>query len=400
MLRKNIGKVLMGYLVLGFSACEQPFSEVVTPLSVSQVASPDLALSTDLEQEYSAFTTQALTQGYLTRKLNHWLRFQHDRALLREVAFGCHKHPQSLKLIFAADALLYDRVMAVPELTAGMAQKPDLAVCLEQTVKPVSPTPVDLRPPNYTIPELNMVFSGMPAGSFQMGQEDLSMATPVHTVQLSEFHMQTTEVTQGQWATVMGAENWPENGPTEGLGVGASYPAYNLNWCDIVGEEGDAVNCQGYTDSFLKRMNQRYPGTYRLPTEAEWEYAGRSATTTPYACGEPQTGVCPDNMAWFGFPASTPEFPTGSRVVATKLPNAWGLYDMHGNVWEWVHDWYGDYPSTPQINPTGPVNGEQRVIRGGGWFFASEYMKVAMRVSHAPNGSRFSDVGFRLVRMP
>ena len=170
---------------------------------------------------------------------------------------------------------------------------------------------------------------------------DVSNELPVHTVNLTQsFYVQKTEVTQGQWREVMGTN--PSNFGT----CGDTCPVEMVSWDDI--------------QTFLATLNAQDPGkNYRLPTEAEWEYACRAGTTGDYG----GTGVA-DEMGWYSENAGSMTHP-----VAGKQPNAWGLFDMHGNVWEWVQDWYLDtyYSVSPTDDPTGPTIGTDRVLRGGGW---------------------------------
>jgi formylglycine-generating enzyme required for sulfatase activity len=260
---------------------------------------------------------------------------------------------------------------------------------------------------------LTMNFVSIPAGSFVMGSpEGVGHAgeRPQHTVHLSAFEMQTTEVTQKQWWDIMGA--WPEKPPTLANGLGDNYPIYNVTWCEIAGEEGDPVECAGYTDSFLKRLNDNYEGTYRLPTEAEWEYAARAGTTTDFNCGNsaPFAGnetSCPYHIGWFWENNTYAGVSYGAKPVAQKPANAWGLYDMHGNVWEWIQDlhyvWayqtlYGAHPRT---NPTGPQRpaGSGHVLRGGSWLENTSEARSASRPG-ASHPYTYADVGFRIVRQP
>ena len=145
--------------------------------------------------------------------------------------------------------------------------------------------------------------------------------------------------------------------------------------------------------AFLTTLNQRDPGkNYRLPTEAEWEFAARAGTTGDYNV----PGRSAEDLGW----VSTN---SGSRVrpVAQKVPNALGLFDMHGNVWEWVQDWYGAtyYSASPASDPAGPADGTNRVLRSGSWFDDALSARSAVRDLEAPAG-RFSNIGFRLVRNP
>jgi formylglycine-generating enzyme required for sulfatase activity len=137
---------------------------------------------------------------------------------------------------------------------------------------------------------------------------------------------------------------------------------------------------------------------YRLPTEAEWEYACRAGSTTDYYWGKnyPQT-TSADTLAIESSAVCFYNSPTGTQPVATKKPNAWGLYDMSGNVWEWCNDWYGSYSSGSQTDPTGPSTGTYRVLRGGSWNFNVLDLCSAARFGGAPV-NRLNYNGFRCVR--
>ncbi len=216
-------------------------------------------------------------------------------------------------------------------------------------------------------------FALIPAGQFQMGQAGI--ATPIRTVTLSAFRMQRTEVTQGQWRQVMAGTALAN--PSGFSNCGDTCPVERVSWLDI--------------QVFLQRLNQQDPGKgYRLPTEAEWEYAARAGTTGDYGIAGP---VC--SFAWVGDNNCSQG---KTWPVAQKPANAWGLHDMHGNVWEWVQDWYGPYPSTPQTNPTGPATGSVRVLRGGSWYNAI-HARSASRSGDTPS-TRGNGFGFRLARTP
>jgi formylglycine-generating enzyme required for sulfatase activity len=220
----------------------------------------------------------------------------------------------------------------------------------------------------------NDQFVNIPSGSFQMGQSGI--ATPVRTVTISRaLQMQRTEVTQGQWRAVMGTN------PSFFSSCGDTCPVENVSWLDV--------------QSFLTQLNQREPGRgYRLPTEAEWEYAARAGTSSDFSSG---ASIC--TFAWISDCGVNRPSP-----VAQKAANPWGLYDMHGNVWEWVSDWYGTYPSTNQTDPTGPTSGTMRVARGGSFGRSASEARSAFRQPDVPGGrltySGIPQGGFRLVRNP
>jgi formylglycine-generating enzyme required for sulfatase activity len=144
---------------------------------------------------------------------------------------------------------------------------------------------------------------------------------------------------------------------------------------------------------FIKRLNQKEGHTrYRLPTEAEWEYAARAGTTTAYSFGEDAKQL--GRYAWYG-----EDFASGStHPVGQKEPNGWGLYDVHGNVWEWVQDWYDEryYASSPSVDPTGPPSGSGHVVRGGSWHQTATSWRSAFRRQYDPDYRGIS-IGFRLV---
>ena len=217
-------------------------------------------------------------------------------------------------------------------------------------------------------------FALVPAGSFQMGSTNGSSGElPVHPVNVTRaFYMQRTEVTQGQWREVMG------NSPSRFNTCGDTCPVELVSWNDV--------------QDFLAVLNRRYPGrNYRLPTEAEWEYAARAETTGDYG----GTGVL-EEMGWYQGNAGDRTHP-----VAGKRANAWGLYDMHGNVWEHVQDWFSrDYYSvSPVSDPPGPPAGTSRAARGGGWASPAASARSAARGGQPPWLAVWH-AGFRLARTP
>jgi formylglycine-generating enzyme required for sulfatase activity len=145
---------------------------------------------------------------------------------------------------------------------------------------------------------------------------------------------------------------------------------------------------------FIKRLNAQEGGSvFRLPTEAEWEYAARAGTGTLYSFGNEPKNLA--EYAWFG----NEGYHGSSKEVATKKPNPWGLFDMHGNVWEWVQDWYDPeyYHHSPEKDPKGAESGQYRVYRGGSWVGKAVNLRSSLRYSGLPV-SRTSDIGFRLLR--
>jgi formylglycine-generating enzyme required for sulfatase activity len=215
----------------------------------------------------------------------------------------------------------------------------------------------------------------IPAGTFQMGSDDsdaYDSEKPMHTVRITQpFYLGKYEVTQGQWQAVMG------NNPSKFTGD-PNRPVESVSWDDV--------------QEFIRRLNSREGGaTYRLPTEAEWEYAARAGTTTRWSFGDEASQL--ELYAWYGENDGLQTHPVGQLQ-----PNRWGIYDMHGNVWEWVQDWYGGYASSTAVDPAGPSSGSGRVIRGGGWSSTARFCRSAFRGHDAP-GYRYGYLGFRLLRV-
>jgi len=220
-----------------------------------------------------------------------------------------------------------------------------------------------------TINGVRYELASIPAGEFQMGSNSSEAnigEQPVHTVRISKsFWLGKTEVTQGLWQAVMGSN-------PSGFKKGDTYPVEMVSWDD----------CQ----SFITKLNQMVGGNnFRLPTEAEWEYACRAGTT-----GDRYGDL--DAIAWYSSNSGNTTHPVGQKQV-----NGWGLFDTLGNVYEWCQDWYGTYSSGYQTDPTGPASGAYRMLRGGSWLFYANFVRSAHRDIHRP-GWRSDNIGFRLAR--
>jgi formylglycine-generating enzyme required for sulfatase activity len=213
-----------------------------------------------------------------------------------------------------------------------------------------------------------------------VGELSRSTLEVPHEVTISQdFYLGKTEVTQQQWAAIMSF-------PLAQTYVGNTMPVHNVSRPDV--------------QSWLVALNNAIiePGAFALPTESQLEYACRAGTTTRFNFGDgfasnetsDTTGGRGENM-WF----SGNNSPTGTKVVGQKPANAWGLRDMHGNVWEWSADWNGDYPAGPVTDPTGPVSGSHGMIRGGSWMSTAAFSRSAMRNNSVPS-VRNIVIGFRL----
>lgn len=245
-----------------------------------------------------------------------------------------------------------------------------------------------------------MSFQYISPGMFKMGSPERESGRDQnetrHQVFLTEkFLIQTTEVTQAQWkAVLMEAETRGfsikdlRKTPSSFKACGPDCPVESVSWDDV--------------QKWIQVLNLLGYGTYFLPTEAQWELAARAGSVSAIAHGTVRNiGSCSpvdpglDKMGWYCGNSDS-----ASHPVAKKTPNTWGLYDMHGNVWEWCRDWYGEYPSaTITADPAGPVTGSTRVLRGGSWGSNSVECRSAFRFSVGP-GYRSRYFGFRLVMVP
>ena len=266
----------------------------------------------------------------------------------------------------------------------------------------------------YTIsavPPGQMIY--VSGGSFTMGRTTGSGDSdelPTHTVTLNSFYIDKYEVTQAEYSLFM-----PNPGWTSDYGLGANYPAYRVSWysaikyCNLRSMAEELTPCytiSGSTDpahwgAVPASNNSTWNAVicnwnangYRLPTEAEWEYAARGATNNPDYLYSGSDDI--NAVVWYGSNSGDTTQPVG-----TKAPNGIGTHDMSGNLWEWCWDWYSGsyYSSSPQNNPRGPESGSYRLLRGGSWYSVATYCRVANRNDLIPYVGDDSYVGFRLCR--
>ena len=217
--------------------------------------------------------------------------------------------------------------------------------------------------------------------------------SPVHSVTLSSYYIGKYEVTQQLWEYVMNytgaaadgtilsavaSDPWlGDSNPSSTYGKGDYYPAYYVSYEDIV-------------NHFIPRLNKITGKTFRLPTEAEWEYAARGGNQSK-GCKYSGSNTIGD-VAWY-----TSNSSSTTHQVGTKQANELGIYDMSGNVWEWCSDWYGSYSSSAQTDPTGPTSGSYRVLRGGSWDYNAQYCRVSYRDYFPPSNRGYGYGGFRLL---
>jgi formylglycine-generating enzyme required for sulfatase activity len=244
--------------------------------------------------------------------------------------------------------------------------------------------------PVAAITNFDLKFATIPAGQFIMGTTDLNKAladlpdpkaamindeTPAHKVVFEKpFRLSQTEVTQKTWLSIMGSRPGPDS----------HWQAKNWEQLPVVSVSWTAAN------NFIDKLNQQSPDVhYRLPTEAEWEYAARAGDTGL----RPFSRLAMDEYAWY-IHNSNDEV----QAVAQLKANAWGLYDMHGNVWEWVADWYSPtaYEESAKINPQGPEQGSKKIRRGGSYHCPPHLIRSAYRAADIPTKA-YSVLGFRLV---
>jgi len=293
---------------------------------------------------------------------------------------GSFSHPPQAQRLAAFGKGWQNALERFPrqDVAPAVETRQDVAPAVETVVEP--PSPVVIPPPPTEPDAYTDALAGtmvlVTGGSFDMGctseqQGCLSDEKPAHSVKLDSYYIGKYELTQAQWRAVMGSNPSHFQGCDE-------CPVENVSWHDI--------------QTFLQRLNARTGQQYRLPTEAEWEFAARGGVKSR---GYQFAGSHNLNdVGWYYGNSANKTQPVGR-----KLPNELGLYDMSGNVWEWCQDWYGDYSAAAQMAPKGASNGTLRIYRGGSWVIDPMLCRVAYR-GHVAAGDRDAVVGFRLVRTP
>lgn len=231
-------------------------------------------------------------------------------------------------------------------------------------------SPATARSSKEPIRELLDGMKRIKGGEFRMGGEREKQEQPVHTVRLTDFELGATPVTQAQYEAIMGTH--PPHFK------GANRPVENVSWEEAV--------------EFCEKLSAETGAAFSLPTEAQWEYACRAGSPAAWCFGDEPGKL--DDYAWYEGNSGGETHP-----VREKRPNDWGLYDMHGNVWEWCQDWFaeGYYQSSPELDPKGPGKGSNRVDRGGSWDRPPEGCRSAYRRWDPPS-VRYRDLGFRVAR--
>ncbi|MDF7821837.1 SUMF1/EgtB/PvdO family nonheme iron enzyme [Runella sp. MFBS21] len=267
---------------------------------------------------------------------------------------------------------------------------PDTPAKREEPAKPV----VDLEP---------IAMVRVEGGSFMMGSNESTVTKPIHRVTLSSFWMAKYETTLEEFEKFVEATGYQTD--AEKNGWSSCYPNYEkkagVNWkCDVSGnlrprsEYNHPVIHVSWNDAvaYCQWLSHKTGRTYRLPTEAEWEYAARGGQQSRGRMYAGSNSL--EEVGWFTENTND----SGTRAVGQKGANELGLYDMSGNVWEWCNDWYGAYTGSADSNPTGPASGSLRVLRGGSWYETPEWIRVAIRINRPPSLRNFL-FGFRVVSL-
>ena len=302
--------------------------------------------------------------------------FPEHRDLLERVTRGVSLEDTLVRLVKEAKA---DGTITAPE-AAGILRVAEEYLVLNPRSEKVATLAAKCREIVWRRPiirnSIGIELKLVPAGRFTLGQAGGGANETPHEVTLTKpFYIGVHEVTNAQWQRVMGSvlSVWQD----------ADRPVEEVSWEDAV--------------EFCRKLSalpeeQQAGRVYRLPTEAEWEYACRAGTETQFSFGDDESRLC--EYAWYECNSGNQTHPVGK-----KKPNGWGLYDMHGNVWEWCSDWYGEYPKGAVTDPQGPSEASNRVHRGGSWSRSARNCRSAFRGWNVPS-YRSIYLGFRLALSP
>ena len=318
-----------------------------------------------------------------------------------------------MKKIFLAIATFFLSATLLQAQTDTMYVMKAGVIIHKQSIKQADVDSIVFYKPVVENPASSIQTVLIPAGTFTMG----SPASEVnrrsdetqYPVTLSAYRMSKYEITNTQYAAFLNAKSIGSDGiwaaapvyPTQALiyantSWGLTYSG--SQWVPVTGyENAPVINVTWYGATEYATY---IGGT--LPTEAQWEYACRAGTTTPFSTGNFLTNLQANYYWAYPYNSGTntvTTYPGKTQTVGTYAANAYGLYDMHGNVWEWCADWYGTYPTIAQTDPSGATTGSYRVVRGGGWYGYAQYCRSAYRDYYSPNNGYFH-LGFRVVLVP
>ncbi len=326
-------------------------------------------VSSEFGKDFADSAWQVLVKKYPDRAED--VKKGDVQALISPGWLSINTSPSNANIRFVNIDKTYNKRMALDHgnYSATISAKGFFSKTINISIKAGKRTRLNVNLERGLINSLGMQFAYIQPGTFKMGSKKANYELkPVHQVTLSKgFYMQTTEVTQGQWWELM------RTNPSHNRECGDNCPVETVSWDDA--------------KEFIKRLNLKEDTKkYRLPTEAEWEYACRAESTTLYSNGNNL-----DEIGWYKENSGRKTHP-----VAEKKVNNWGLYDMHGNVNEWCEDWYDEYSSADVTDPVGPSRGANRVQRSGNARDKAKYCLSASRDYGNPERGFYND-GFRIV---
>ena len=313
-----------------------------------------------------------------------------------------------MKKIFLAIATFFLSATLLQAQTDTMYVMKAGVIIHKQSIKQADVDSIVFYKPVVENPASSIQTVLIPAGMFIMGspttEVDRNTDETQHFVTLDAFRMSKYEITNTQYAAFLNAKSIGSNGRYATTGYGTQNLIYAHSW-GLTYSGTQWVPRTGYENHPVINVTWYGATEYAtfiggtLPTEAQWEYACRAGTTTPFNTGNFLTNL-QANYNWEypynGGTNTVTNSPRKTQTVGTYAPNAYGLYDMHGNVWEWCSDWYGTYPTTAQTNPTGTTTGSYRVIRGGSWRNDAQFCRSAFRIADGPDADAY-EIGFRVV---